>query len=361
MKLNLDGHKRNRKKILKAIKAVVDSEHYIRGPQWEAFNTEWALACRVKHCVGVNSGSDALYLVLKAAGIGPGDEVIGPAHNAAYAALATHLTGATPTFADVDERTMTLDPVSVELHITPRTRAVIPVHLYGHLAAVEPLREVCNAHGLFMLEDAAQAHMAGYYGTRAGQWGNAAAFSFYPTKNMGALGDGGAVVTNDDQLAERMLRMADSGRTERYTHGETGINSNLDELQAAILRIKLDDLAPSIVRRRKLAMNYDALLKGVTIPEELDHYHHTYHLYAIRHPRRDALLQHLNDQDIPALVHYPTPVHLQPCFRHLGGRLGQFPVSEQIARTVLSLPLHPELSEDDQLYVIDTVNAFTAQ
>jgi len=363
VKLNLDPCHRMSGELLTVIARVVTSEWYIRGPEFDAFNAEFAASIDPRaHAVGVGSGTDALYLILRAAGIGPGDEVISPAMNVAYTALAIANVGATPIFADVDPATLTLDPSAAAAAITPRTKALIPVHLYGYMADMRALAEIAQRHALLLIEDACQAHGATLDSRAAGAWGDAAAFSFYPTKNLGAFGDGGAVVSRDAALIERISQLADGGRSDRYEHAEVGINSSLDELQAAVLRVKLSYLSDSTTTRRALASRYTEAFEGspLQLPAELPGYRHVYHLYAARSQQRDDLRMRLAEHDIPTLIHYPIPVHLQPCFASLGGRVGQHPVAERAAQTLLSLPLHPELTYDDQQRVITTTLAEVA-
>ncbi len=337
-----------------AIRRVLKRGWFVLGEELAAFETEFARFCETGHAVGVGNGTEALQLTLMAAGIGPGDEVITTPLTAAFTALAVTATGATPVFADVHPQTGTVDPPAVEAAITPRTAAIIPVHLYGQPADMDPLRAIAGRHGLFLLEDAAQAHGARYKGRAVGTLGDAAAFSFYPSKNLGAFGDGGAVVTADAALAGRIRMLRNGGQRARYAHILPGINSRLDELQAAILRVRLRYLAGDNECRRAIAGRYSAGLTGtgLTLPVEVAYAHHVYHLYVVRSPRRDELAAALRAQGIGAGVHYPTPLHLQEAYHALGGRPGDFPVAEQMAAEVLSLPLFPELTDEDAQRVI---------
>jgi len=349
-----------RGEIVAAIAGVVERGRFVLGEEVRAFESELAASTGAGHAVGVGSGTDAIRLALQAAGVAAGDEVLTTSHTATFTALAISMLGARPAFADIEPAAMTLDPARLEAAITPRTRAIVPVHLYGQAADLDPILEIARRHGLELIEDCAQAHGALYRGRAVGTFGGAGAFSFYPTKNLGAYGDGGAVVTSDPAIAERVRRLRNGGQADRYRHVELGVNSRLDELQAAILRVKLRHLERAIAERRAQAARYDAGLSGVTVPRELLGRRHAYHLYVVRHPRRDALLQHLADAGVGSLVHYPIPVHLQPAYAPLGIRAGSLPETERAASEVLSLPLYPGLTEAQQQTVIEAVNAFTA-
>jgi dTDP-3-amino-3,4,6-trideoxy-alpha-D-glucose transaminase len=347
-----------------AVTQVLEGGWYILGEQVSAFEREFAAFCSVDHAVGVGSGTAALHLALAACGVGPGDEVITVPHTAVATVVAVELTGARPVLVDVDPRRYTLDPERLEAAVTPRTRAVVPVHLYGCPADLGPIVEIARQHDLFVVEDCAQAHGAAYRGRRVGSWGDVAAFSFYPTKNLGACGDGGMVVSTSAELAERVRLLRQYGWRERYVSsavgGAKGLNSRLDELQAAILRVKLRHLGEWNERRRRLARLYNERLAGggVTLPCEPENAVHVYHLYVVRHPRRDALRAFLRERGIGSLIHYPVPVHLQPAYGDLGYDAGAFPVAEAAAREVLSLPLYPELGEEEAVAVADGVAAF---
>ena len=349
-----------RSEIDTAVKRVLEGGWYILGKEVEAFEQEFAAYCGVAHAVGVGSGTAALQLALMACEVGPGDEVITVPHTAVATVAAIELTGARPVLADIDPARFTLDPDQFEATITPRTRAVVPVHLYGCPADLNPIAEVARRRGLFVVEDCAQAHGALYRGRSVGSWGHVSAFSFYPTKNLGACGDGGMVVTDDADLAERARILRQYGWRERYISSRKGLNSRLDELQAAILRVKLRHLDAWNEQRRLLARLYGEHLaaSGIATPREPDEALHVYHLYVVRHSRRDQLRASLHEQDISSLIHYPVPVHLQPAYRDLGYRTGDFPASEAAAAEVLSLPIYPELRDDEVLAVSEAVVRF---
>jgi len=340
---------------------VLEGGWYILGEQVAAFESEFASRCGVAHAVGVGSGTAALHLALAACGVGPGDEVITVSHTATATVAAIELAGARPVLVDIDPMCYTLDPDWLEAAITPRTRAVIPVHLYGCPADLGPIVEIAHQHNLFVVEDCAQAHGAGYRGQPVGSWGHLATFSFYPTKNLGACGDGGIVITNDQGLAGQVRLLRQYGWRERYVSSLKGLNSRLDELQAAILRVKLRHLDGWNDRRRLLACLYNERLagSGIVTPREPEYAMHVYHLYVVRHPRRDELQVFLRQKGIGSLIHYPVPVHLQPAYRDLGRKAGSLPATEAAAREVLSLPLYPELREEEVVTVADAVTAFT--
>ncbi|MGN6813054.1 MAG: DegT/DnrJ/EryC1/StrS family aminotransferase [Thermomicrobiales bacterium] len=351
-----------------AVQRVLASGWFVLGEEVAAFEREFAAWLGVAHAVGVANGTDAIELALRALDIGPGDEVIVPAMTATFSALAVSRTGATPVFADVDAVTATLDPAAAAARITPRTRALLPVHLYGGAADLAALGALAERHGLALIEDAAQAHGAAWQGRRVGGDGVLGAFSFYPSKNLGAYGDGGAVVTNDAALASRLRRLRHGGQAGRYEHVEIGVNSRLDELQAAILRVRLAALAADNAARRALAARYDAGLAetGLVLPRALPDATHVYHLYAVRvpagHPAgdREALIAHLRACDIGTGLHYPTPVHLQPAYASLGGQPGDCPRAEAWAAEELSLPLFPELAEHEQDCVIAAIRGWVS-
>ncbi|MFZ6026538.1 MAG: DegT/DnrJ/EryC1/StrS family aminotransferase [Chloroflexota bacterium] len=354
-----------RGEIEAAIAGVLDRGMFILGDEVRAFENEFAAACGVGHAAGVASGTDALQLALRALGVGPGDEVITVSHTAVATVAAIELVGARPVFVDIDRQRYTLAPEGLPAAYTPHTRAIIPVHLYGCPADLDPILHFARRHALWIVEDCAQAHGAQYHGRPIGSWGHAAAFSFYPTKNLGALGDGGAVVTNDPALADRIRLLRRHGWQPRYISQEKGMNSCLDELQAAILRVKLRHLSQWNAQRRRLARRYTHYLcdDNLNLPVEPDGCRHVYHQYVIRHDRRDALRDFLEAQGIGTLVHYPVPVHLQPAYRSLGYREGSLPVSEAAARQVLSLPIYPGLHAANVQRVCRAIVAFagTAQ
>ncbi|HTX92719.1 MAG TPA: DegT/DnrJ/EryC1/StrS family aminotransferase [Anaerolineales bacterium] len=336
--------------IDQAIQDVLDSGHFILGEQVEAFEAEFAAYCSAGQAVGVNSGTAAIQLALLACGIGSGDEVVTPSFTSVATVAAIELTGARPVLVDIDPHRCTLDPERVEAALTPRTRAVLPVHLYGCPADLDPLLGITRRRGLVLVEDCAQAHGALYKGRKVGSLGDIAAFSFYPTKNLGAYGDGGAVVTSDPALAARTRLLRQYGwENRRQVSKVRGLNSRLDDLQAAVLRVKLNHLDEWNTRREDLAHRYTELFYASELltPDSPRDVRHAYHLYVVRHPRRDHLQAALAENGIQTLVHYPVPVHLQPAYRDLGYREGDLPHSEEAARQVLSLPLYPEMGTAD--------------
>jgi dTDP-4-amino-4,6-dideoxygalactose transaminase len=343
--------------IDRAIRRVVDSGWFVLGPEVDAFEREFAAASGASHAIGVGNGTDAIALILRALDIGPGDEVITTPLSAAYTALAVMMVGARPVFADIDASRLTLDPVCCEAAVTPRTRALLPVHLYGQAADMHGLETLARRHDLAIVEDCAQAHLATSDGRPVGTIGVAGAFSFYPTKNLGALGDGGAIVTNDASLAERLRRLRNGGQTSRYHHGEFGVNTRLDEIQAAILRARLPLLPGWTEQRRALAREYRAMLAGspLEVPPQHDP-GHVYHLFPVRSPRRDALQAHLVDRGIETLIHYPVPIPRQPAFASAHGAM--CPIADRVCAEVCSLPLYPRLSIDAVRSVAAAVDGF---
>jgi dTDP-3-amino-3,4,6-trideoxy-alpha-D-glucose transaminase len=336
---------------------VVASGWFILGPEVAAFENEFAAASGAAHAIGVGNGTDAIALILKALGIGPGDEVITTPLSAAYTALAVVMAGARPVFADVEPERLTLDPQAVAAAVTPRTRAVLPVHLYGQPADMQGIAEVASRHGLAVVEDCCQAHLALTDRRHVGTVGVAGAFSFYPTKNLGALGDGGAVVTNDAGLAERVKRLRNGGQTDRYRHDLPGVNSRLDEMQAAILRARLPYLPGWTARRRSLAADYRQALAAapVRLLEERDT-GHVYHLFVVRTGRRAALQEHLATNGIEALVHYPIPIPHQTAVKAQNPQ--ECPIATVACGEVLSLPLYPALTSSDLADVASAVCKF---
>ncbi|MDS4018974.1 MAG: DegT/DnrJ/EryC1/StrS family aminotransferase [Candidatus Competibacter sp.] len=328
---------------------VLNSGWYILGREVEAFEREFAAYCEAEHCVGVGNGLEALHLILRACGIGPGDEVIVPANTYIATWLAVSYAGATPAPVEPDARTYNLDPALLEAAITRRTRAVLPVHLYGQPADMDPINAIAARHGLKVIEDAAQAHGARYKGRRVGGLGDAAGFSFYPGKNLGALGDGGAVVTNDAELADRVRVLRNYGSRIKYHNEVKGFNSRLDELQAALLRAKLPVLDEWNARRRDVAARYRDGLAGseLGLPFVPEWAEPVWHLFVARHPRREALQQRLQQAGIGTMIHYPIPPHLQPAYAELGFGAGAFPLAEALHREVLSLPMGPHLTLDE--------------
>jgi dTDP-4-amino-4,6-dideoxygalactose transaminase len=344
LKANYLAHK---DEIDAAIARVLNSGWYILGQEVATFEQEFADYIGVKFGIGVGSGTEALHLALRACGIGVGDEVITVSHTAVATAAAIELSGAKPVFVDIEEDTFLMDASRIEKALTPRTKAILPVHLYGNVAEIERISDIANRHGLRVIEDCAQSHGAKYKGRRSGAWGTVAAFSFYPTKNLGALGDGGMVVTNDPELATRVRSLREYGWRQRYVSETAGLNSRLDELQAAVLRVKLKHLDPSNEERRRKALLYTHRLRGANIrcPVVRKHVDSVYHLYVIRTKERDSLRDFLRGQGIQTLIHYPVPVHLQNAYKHLGCGPGDLPVTEECARQILSLPLYPDMAE----------------
>jgi len=334
-----------RDELDEAYRRVTASGWFLLGRECEAFEREFAEYCGVAHAVGVANGLDALALILEALGIGPGDEVLVPAHTFIATWLAVTRVGAVPVAVDVDERTCALDPGLLERAATPRTKAVIPVHLYGRPADMDPIRDFARRRTLAVVEDAAQAHGATYRGRRTGGLGTAAAFSFYPGKNLGAFGDGGAVTTDDPAIAERVRCLRNYGSRQKYVHETLGHNSRLDELQAAFLRVKLARLDEWNDRRRRLASRYAATLRGsgLTLPDVPADAGSAWHLYAVRHPERDRLQRDLAAAGVGTVVHYPTPPYRQAAYAGLGLDPAAYPVAERICREVISLPIGPHL------------------
>jgi dTDP-4-amino-4,6-dideoxygalactose transaminase len=340
-----------------ACSRAMESGWYILGAEVEQFEREFAAYCGAKHCVGVGNGLDALALILRGLGIGAGDEVIVPSNTYIATWLAVSHVGARPVPVEPEPASFNLDPARLERAITTRTRAVLAVHLYGLPADMDPVREVARRHGLKVIEDAAQAHGARYKGRRTGVLGDAAGFSFYPTKNLGAFGDGGAVVTDDDVLAARVLELRNYGSARKNEHPVKGYNSRLDELQAALLRVRLRRLDECNARRRALAGLYASLLRGteVSLPSEQPGSEHAWHLYVIRSRRRDALREALEARGVGTLIHYPTPPHLQAAYAELGLEAGALPLAEAMHREVLSLPMGPYLAEDEARFVASAI------
>jgi dTDP-3-amino-3,4,6-trideoxy-alpha-D-glucose transaminase len=326
-----------------AIDRVIARGWFVLGPEVEAFEAEFAAASGVRHVVGVGSGTDALALALRGLGVGPGDEVITSPLSAAFSALAIRMAGAIPVFADLDPRRLTVDPAAVEAAITPRTRALMPVHLYGQAADMPALQALATRHHLAMVEDACQAHGATSAGRPVGTFGECGAFSFYPTKNLAALGDGGAIITNDAALAARLQRLRNGGQSDRYHHPEFGVNSRLDEIQAAILRARLPLLPGWTAKRRELAGRYRHALAGaaIVLPPECDP-GHVYHLFVALTSARDRFLDHLATRGVGALVHYPIPVPKQGAF---AGSRATCPIADRVCAEICSLPLHPRLDD----------------
>lgn len=353
-----EAHLEIRQELDAAYDRVLNSGWFILGKEVEAFEREFAAYCEAEHCVGVGNGLEALHLILRAYGIGPGDEVIVPANTYIATWLAVSYAGARPVPVEPDARTYNIDPALIEAAITPATKAILPVHLYGQPAEMDPINAIAARHGLKVIEDAAQAHGARYRGRRVGGLGDAAGFSFYPGKNLGALGDGGAVVTNDVELADRVRVLRNYGSRVKYHNEVKGFNSRLDEIQAALLRAKLPVLDDWNARRREVAARYRDELAGseLGLPFVPEWAEPVWHLFVVRHPRRDELQQRLQQAGIGTMIHYPIPPHLQPAYAELGFGVGAFPITETIHREVVSLPMGPQLTGAQQGRVLAAVN-----
>jgi len=344
-----------------AWRRVMLSGSFILGAELSEFESEFATYCGAKHCIGVANGLDALQLILRTMNIGPGDEVIVPANTYIATWLAVSQTGATPVPIEPDLESFNLDPARLEDVISPLTKAIIPVHLYGQPANMDAINQIADSNGIKVIEDAAQAHGARYKGKRVGGLGFAAGFSFYPGKNLGALGDAGAVVTNDDTLADQVRVLRNYGSRTKYINENKGFNSRLDELQAAMLRVKLRKLDEWNERRQLIAKDYLLKLDGMPnlrlpgLPKWMDP---VWHLFVVRHQNRDSLQKHLTDAGVGTLIHYPQPPHLQNAYAELGYTRSSFPISEQMATQVLSIPIGPHLSNEEAQYVIATMESF---
>jgi len=341
-----------------AWKRVMDREWFILGEEDRAFEEEFASWCGTRYCVGVGNGLDALRLILLAAGIGDGDEVLVPANTFIASALAISYVGARPVLVDPDRNTALITPAEAEKHLTDKTKAIMVVQLYGRVADMEGFRTLAREKGLLLLEDAAQAHGAVQNGKRAGALGDAAGFSFYPGKNLGALGDGGAVVTDDPELAAKVRSLANYGSTRKYYHEQVGVNSRLDELQAAVLRVKLPHLEGWMAERRRIAARYEAEIRNGKIRQlDLDP-GNGYYTFPVFTKERDALQGYLEGKGIHTQIYYPVPIHLQKAYESLGYRRGDFPAAEELAETGLSIPLYPGLTDEQIQYIIDQLNQF---
>lgn len=342
-----------------AIQGVLDSGYFIMGPELQALEKEVAAFLDVEHAVGCASGTDALQIALMAHDIGPGDEVITTAFTFVATVEVIALLGATPVYVDIDPESYTLDPEAVEAAITENTRAIIPVHLFGQCARIEELTEIAKRHNLAVIEDTAQAIGATRNGQYAGTFGDVGCISFFPSKNLGAYGDGGMMVTRDGELAEKLRMISKHGSRVKYQHETLGVNSRLDALQAAILRVKLPHLEDWSSKRRRVAEHYRTGLQAaeVTLPRTLDGNTHVYHQFSIQVPDRDDLRAYLQDRGIPTAIHYPVPLHKQPAFRDVGRNLG-LTISEQVAGHILSLPIYPEMPPADRETVIDAINTY---
>ncbi len=336
-----------REEIDAAVARILDYRSFCLGPDVDAFESEFADYLGVEHVVGCNSGTSALHLAMKVLDIGPGDEVIIPPMTFVATAWAVSYVGATPVFADIDPETWCLDPGKVEAAITPRTKAVIPVHLYGHPADVDAISSICEPRGIAVVEDAAQAHGALYKGRKAGSIADLSCFSFYPGKNLGACGEGGALIARNPEHAARARALRNHGSIERYYHDEVGFNYRMEGIQAAVLRVKLKRLEDWIEKRNAIARDYlEAWAdSGIGLPTTADYARHAWHLFVLRAANRGEFVKRLTELGVGTALHYPVPLHLQKCYASLGGRKGDFPVAEMLARECVSVPMFPELSE----------------
>jgi dTDP-4-amino-4,6-dideoxygalactose transaminase len=349
-----------RAEVMAAIAEVVDTNAFAGGPFVARFEEDYARFCDTKHCVGVGNGTDAIWFALLALGIKAGDEVICPPMTFMATAEAITYAGAKPVFVDIDPTTYTIDATKIEAAITPRTKAIIPVHLFGQCADMDPILALAKKHGLVVVEDGAQSQGATYNGRKAGSMGHAAATSFYPGKNLGAWGEAGAATTNDDSVAARMRMFREHGQAKKYYHDVVGWNGRMDGIQGAVLRVKLKYLEQANEGRRRAAARYNELLKGVPgliLPVEASYARHIYHIYPIRVANRDDLMKKLADRGVSTGIHYPVPVHLQNAYAELGHKKGDFPVSEACGDEFVSLPMFPELTEAQVDYVVEQVRA----
>jgi len=352
-----------RDEVRAAIDSVLESTQFVLGMEVAAFEQEFAAYIGVPYAVAVNTGTSALHLALLAAGIGAGDEVITVPFTFVATVAAIEYTGARPVLVDIDPNTYTIDAAQIERAITPHTKAIMPVHLYGQAAHMDAIREIAQRHGLLIIEDAAQAHGAEYKGQRVGSLGDLAGFSFYPGKNLGAYGEGGMVTTHNAEYAQKIRMLRDWGQSERYQHELKGYNFRMEGMQGAILRVKLRHLETWTEARRAHAAQYNTLLSAVDIapPAALSHNRHVYHIYAVRVAQREAIQHALHEQGISTGIHYPIPVHLQKAYQNLGYHAGDFPHSEQAAHEVLSLPMYAELSADQVSAVVEALSVAIRQ
>jgi dTDP-4-amino-4,6-dideoxygalactose transaminase len=346
-----------------AVLKVLESSEFVLGSEVARFEEEFAAYCGARHAVGVNSGTSALHLALLAAGVGPGDEVITVPFTFVATTAAIRYTGANPAFVDIDPKTYNLDPGRIEAKITPRTKAIVPVHLYGQPADMDPILEIACRHDLIVIEDAAQAHGAEYKGRRAGSLGHMAAFSFYPTKNLGACGEGGIVTTNDPELARTVRLLRDWGTERKYHHALKGYNYRMEGVQGAVLRVKLRYLERWTEARRAHAAAYTRLLagSGVAAPSVMPDARHVYCVYSVLTPQRPALIERLRARQIQYAIHYPVPIHLMEAHADLGYRAGDFPMSEAAAEQVLALPIYPEMTQEQVEAVAEAVAGYSQE
>lgn len=349
--------------ILKSVESIIDSSSFILGKSVADFENDFAAAHDAKYCIGVSSGTDGNHLALWSLDIKSGDEVIIPANTFIATAWGATLCGAKPVFADCEKDSYNIDPDEIEKKITTKTKAIVAVHLYGQPADLDRIKEIADRHKLYLLEDAAQSHLAEYKGKKIGSHGISASFSFYPGKNLGALGEGGAVVTNDPEIADKVKMLRDHGCREKYHHETYGHNYRMEGIQGAVLGIKLKKLSEWTEKRRAVASRYRELLKDtgdIILPEEMNYAKHVYHLFVIKTGNRDKLQDYLKQNAVATGLHYPIPLHLQKCFGHLGYNKGDFPVTEELADNCLSLPVFPELKDSQIEYVCDKIKMFFA-
>lgn len=347
--------------ILTEINQVLDNTAYILGPKVQHFENEFAKAHQTEHCVAVSSGTDANHLALWALGIKPGDEVIIPANTFIATAWGATLCGATPVFVDCEKDSYNINPELAEKAITSKTKAIVAVHLYGQPANLDPLKEIAEKHNIFLVEDSAQSHLAEYKGKKVGGLADCASFSFYPGKNLGAYGEGGAVSTNNADLAQKFKMLRDHGSNKKYFHEIYGHNYRMEGIQGAVLGVKLKYLDSWTQKRRSIAEKYKELLSDIdeiVLPQEMSYAKHVYHLYVIQSPERDKLQQKLAENGISTGLHYPLPLHLQQCFKHLGYKKGDFIQTENLAGKCLSLPIYPEMTDEQIAYVANQVRSF---
>jgi dTDP-4-amino-4,6-dideoxygalactose transaminase len=349
-----------RKELDAAIARTLDNCSFCLGPDVVKFENDFAAYCGAKHCIAFNSGTSALHIALKLLNIGEGDEVITTPSTFVATTWAISYVNAKPVFVDADDETFNLNPALIERAITPRTKAIMPVHLYGQPFDIDPILEICRKHKLPMIEDAAQAHGAKYKGKIVGTFGVMSCFSFYPGKNLGACGEGGALVTNDSNLAARAKSLREHGSTVRYYHDEVGYNYRMEGIQGAVLGVKLPHLPKWTQERRRVAAEYTKLLAGtpLQLPREASFAESAWHLYVIRHPKRDELKKHLEDNGVGCAIHYPIPLHLQKAYAHLGHKPGDFPMAEKAAQQCLSLPIYPELTDKQIGRVVEVIKQF---
>lgn len=350
-----------RNDIIGSLEKILDSSAFVLGNNVTNFENEFAQAHDSKHCIGVSSGTDGNHLALWSLGIKSGDEVIIPANTFIATAWGATLCGAVPVFADCHKESYNLDPEKIEEKITSKTKAIVAVHLYGQPADLDGIKEIADRHNLFLVEDAAQSHLAEYKGRKIGSHGVSASFSFYPGKNLGAIGEGGAVITKDDDIAMKIKMMRDHGCREKYQHEIYGHNYRMEGLQGAVLSLKLKHLSRWTEKRRDVANKYRQLLKDIgdlELPKEMSYAKHVYHLFVVKSSHRDKLQDFLQNNGISTGLHYPVPLHLQKCFSRLGYKKSDFPETEELSDKCLSLPVYPELSDSQQNYICDTIKKF---